>query len=426
MRFAKKLLAVTLVFMLVFSLAPGMVLADNGITVTIDGQAVEFPGGQGPVIVDSRTLVPIRGVFEALGFEVDWDGDTQTAVITNADYELRITINEDVFTVNGVNYTLDVHAQLIGGRTMVPIRLPLEAVGIDLDWDGDTRTVLITVPIPDVMEYPAPDPTPPTDEENATEEDEQVEGDEVENDVEPEIEEEPGTEDDPQDPSLIRTSFGLFSAISAVSQNGVATITMGADFTHPYSLWITGGRNITIDTNGHTLDIVVDGGSQAVMVDAARFTITGGGRINLIANEVHVALDVWNGGIVYVEEGTTLGITNSGYGLDHPGTNGQLRGIRALMGSNVTIRGDIRVDGFSNVGVGQGATGVRSRDSRVTVHGNIAVTGAHSAGIYVSIERSTVTVSGTVTASGQNSQQILRRQGSNMGSPGQDTVTIGG
>jgi hypothetical protein len=122
------------------------VLANDEIGVTINGQAVDFPGGQGPVIVGGRTLVPVRGVFETLGFEVGWDNTTRTAIITNADYEMRITIDNDVFTVNGISHTLDVPAQLIGGRTMVPIRLPLEAVGFDLDWNGTTRTVLISAP----------------------------------------------------------------------------------------------------------------------------------------------------------------------------------------------------------------------------------------------------------------------------------------
>jgi uncharacterized protein YkwD len=85
----------------------------------------------------------VRGVFEMLGFEVDWDNDTSTAIITNANYTMLITIGSNVFTVNSIEHTLDVPAQNIGGRTMVPIRLPLESVGIEVDWDGATSTVLV-------------------------------------------------------------------------------------------------------------------------------------------------------------------------------------------------------------------------------------------------------------------------------------------
>jgi hypothetical protein len=120
------------------------VRADDTVSVTIDGVAVAFPGGLGPVIEDERTLVPVRGVFEHLGFEVGWLVDTRTAVIYNDTYTLRITIDSYTFTVNGVAYTLDVPARLIGERTMVPIRLPLEAVGYNIGWDVASRTVLIS------------------------------------------------------------------------------------------------------------------------------------------------------------------------------------------------------------------------------------------------------------------------------------------
>ena len=120
---------------------------NDTISVTIGNTPVNF-ADQAPTIVDGRTLVPVRGVFEALGFEVDWDPNTNTAIITNADYDIRITIGSDIFTTNGVEHTLDVPAQSIGGRTMVPIRLPLESVGIEVDWDGATSTVVIATPQP--------------------------------------------------------------------------------------------------------------------------------------------------------------------------------------------------------------------------------------------------------------------------------------
>ncbi|MCL1842726.1 MAG: copper amine oxidase N-terminal domain-containing protein [Defluviitaleaceae bacterium] len=121
--------------------APPPVAAEIG--VAINGATVHF-ADQAPANIDGRTLVPVRGVFEMLGFDVDWDDAARTAIITNASYEMRITIDSATFTTNGVNHTLDVPAQSIGGRTMVPIRLPLESVGLSLDWDDATRTVLIS------------------------------------------------------------------------------------------------------------------------------------------------------------------------------------------------------------------------------------------------------------------------------------------
>lgn len=58
--------------LLAFALIPTAVYAaDSNIRVTVDGQLVAFEG-QYPAIVDGRTLVPVRGVFEQLGFTVDW------------------------------------------------------------------------------------------------------------------------------------------------------------------------------------------------------------------------------------------------------------------------------------------------------------------------------------------------------------------
>ena len=116
--------------------------SDQPISVTIDGERVAF-ADQNPVIVGDRTLVPVRGVFEHLGFEVDWAPETRQAILTSDDYTVVITVGSATFTVNGANRTLDVPAQIINDRTMLPIRAVVESVGYFVDWDAATRTVII-------------------------------------------------------------------------------------------------------------------------------------------------------------------------------------------------------------------------------------------------------------------------------------------
>jgi len=111
--------------------------------VLVNGARLLFEDQQ-PTLVDGRTLVPARGVFEALGFEVYWEQATSTAVLTNATHQIRITVGQTTFFTNGIPHQLDVPAQLIGGRTMIPLRLPLESVGIELGWDGTTNAVIIS------------------------------------------------------------------------------------------------------------------------------------------------------------------------------------------------------------------------------------------------------------------------------------------
>ena len=121
-----------------------VVTASAEISVNIDGERVIFPNGQSPVITDGRTLVPVRGVFEHMGFDGDWDADTETAIITSMEHELRVAIGMETFFANGASHTLDVPAQIIGGRTMLPIRSLLESVGYYLNWNGRTSTVIIS------------------------------------------------------------------------------------------------------------------------------------------------------------------------------------------------------------------------------------------------------------------------------------------
>jgi len=157
----KKLCIAALALLLAAGIFAPTGLAASEIRVTIDGAAVDFEGDTPPTIVDGRTLVPVRGVFEAIGFEVGWDQYTQTAILWQYGYidhegedvrvvttEITITIGSDVFIINDEELPLDVPAQIIQGRTLLPIRAVLESVGYYVDWDNAGRTVIVSsVPI---------------------------------------------------------------------------------------------------------------------------------------------------------------------------------------------------------------------------------------------------------------------------------------
>jgi len=158
MRFIKKLLVVSVVLAFTFSVVSAIASPDE-ITVTIDGVPVVFEG-QGPIITGNRTLVPVRGVFEALGFVPDWDPDARAATLVREDYTVVLTIGSYTFTTNGVEHTLDVPAQIVANRTLLPLRAVLESVGYDdMDWLPETRTVVILTGA-EVMQTPTPSPEP--------------------------------------------------------------------------------------------------------------------------------------------------------------------------------------------------------------------------------------------------------------------------
>lgn len=110
------------------------------ISVNLDGELVEF-AGQEPVIVEGRTLIPLRGVFEQLGYDISWDNSTKTAQFKKGDTDVKVTADAKEFNVNGESVELDVPAQIINGSMMLPLRAVGEATGLEVNWDGDTKTV---------------------------------------------------------------------------------------------------------------------------------------------------------------------------------------------------------------------------------------------------------------------------------------------
>ena len=76
--------------------------AEENITVTVNGQTVEFPD-QKPFLRDDRTLVPIRFIAESLGYEVDWDAKENTALIDGGRIKLWIGTNRAELNGKKVN-----------------------------------------------------------------------------------------------------------------------------------------------------------------------------------------------------------------------------------------------------------------------------------------------------------------------------------
>jgi hypothetical protein len=131
---------------------------DQPINVIIDGQNISFDVP--PQIINERTMVPLRAIFEALGANVNWDQSTQTITSMKNDTWVSLTINEQYMYVNGNIITLDSPACIVDGRTLVPVRAVSEAYGTIVDWNGDTNTVIITSPKKEVSNeiYQLPDP----------------------------------------------------------------------------------------------------------------------------------------------------------------------------------------------------------------------------------------------------------------------------
>ncbi|MBQ4598724.1 MAG: hypothetical protein IJB19_02315 [Clostridia bacterium] len=97
-----------------------------------------------PIIINSRTMLPVRYVAEALGAEISWDGATSTATLKTADTEIKITVGAAEAIVNGQAVKLDSPAVIEKDRSFMPVRFVAETLGGTVAWDGATSTATIT------------------------------------------------------------------------------------------------------------------------------------------------------------------------------------------------------------------------------------------------------------------------------------------
>jgi len=141
MRFSKKFF--TLLLTVVLLLVAVQVSANTPITVVVDGQVVAFTDQQ-PMNEGGTILVPVRGVFELMGFTPAWEPSTSTATLTSEDAVIAITVGESTFTVNGETFVAEpLPARLVEGRVLLPLRAVAEALGATPEWNGATQTAYI-------------------------------------------------------------------------------------------------------------------------------------------------------------------------------------------------------------------------------------------------------------------------------------------
>lgn len=144
----KKILILTLVL---FSLTITCAFAATTVEFTIDSteysvlktEAEKSSLEAAPYIKNSRTMAPVRAILEAFDATVDWDDNTKTVFISKGETNISLAIGSNKIIVNGEEKAIDCPAEIVDGRTFIPLRAVTEVLGYYVYYVDATRQILI-------------------------------------------------------------------------------------------------------------------------------------------------------------------------------------------------------------------------------------------------------------------------------------------
>lgn len=128
-----------LIFCLALLIATPVFAKD--IKITLDGK--EIKSDVSAYIENDRTLVPIRFISEQLGYEVKWNDETRVVNILDKNKTIKLKIDSKDIKVNGKDLKMDVAPVIKRDRTFVPLRFVAEHMGLKVDWDATSYTVIL-------------------------------------------------------------------------------------------------------------------------------------------------------------------------------------------------------------------------------------------------------------------------------------------
>ena len=115
----------------------------NRIHVTLDGYEVEFTDAL-PVMIDNRTMIPMRALAELMGATVDWNNDERKITIVRAGTTVEMYVDNETAYVDGKAIEMDVAPIIINSRTRIPARYISEFLDQTVEWIPGRREVAVT------------------------------------------------------------------------------------------------------------------------------------------------------------------------------------------------------------------------------------------------------------------------------------------
>lgn len=116
------------------------------IKVKVDGEYIDCGNAKPYIAEGERTMLPIRFISEALNLNVSWNSSKRQVTIKGTDIKLIMKIGSINAALNDQKITLEVPPVILNGRTMVPLRFIAETYGCLVSWDESNLTVNITTP----------------------------------------------------------------------------------------------------------------------------------------------------------------------------------------------------------------------------------------------------------------------------------------
>ena len=135
----RKMFMVIMVITLALSL-PGVCLAEQsgagGIRLLLNGNYLK--SADESLIVEGRVVVPLAEICKALDISVK--RENKAIILRTQDKKIDLNLTDPTAEVNGETVDLDVPAQIVNGRVMVPLRFVGESLGYQVWWQNDERT----------------------------------------------------------------------------------------------------------------------------------------------------------------------------------------------------------------------------------------------------------------------------------------------
>lgn len=112
----------------------------------VDKNTKEIDPGRNtqPIISNGRTLLPLRAIVEEIGGKIDWNNDEKSINITVGSSNMKLFIGSIDYVSNDQWKQLDVKPVIVNDRTMMPIRVVIEQFGGIVDWDSDKKMVTVS------------------------------------------------------------------------------------------------------------------------------------------------------------------------------------------------------------------------------------------------------------------------------------------